>query len=56
MKECEDPMDRIAEMLILTDLSTRLGIPCPSEVDLEWDSPEYLLWILWRCDAIAPRT
>lgn len=55
VNEERDPMNPIVDMLLLTNLAERLGIPCPAECDQDWASPEYLLWILWRCDALAPR-
>lgn len=51
----EEPLRPIVDMLLMTNLATRLGIPQPIELDLDWDSPEYLLWILWRCEALAPK-
>lgn len=55
-KQEPDPMDPIVSMLITTNLASRLGLPEPYDVGLDWDSPEYLLWILYRCDALAPKT
>jgi hypothetical protein len=55
VKEEEDPMKPIVDMLLLTNLAHRLGIPEPCSVEMSWDDPQYLLWILWRADAIAPR-
>lgn len=49
----KDPMEAITSMLIMTGLAQRLGVPQPCDVDMSWDDPEYLLWILWRCDALV---
>jgi hypothetical protein len=50
-----DALERISRMLILTNLAHRLGIPQPCDVDMAWDSLEYIEWVLWRADGIAPR-